>query len=753
MRERIATGLAALALGGLLLTGLTPVSRVPAAHAAGPGPSSTQLVSVAGVTPPQGGDSPSGSVDISGVSSISSDGRYVAFATKSTNMVVANPTGRSQVYVRDTVTGTTRLVSATSTGAPGDLTSSRPSISGDGTKVAFLSSATDLVSGVSDRIPHVFLWSSETGTSTVIDVSNTAGHDVGNSGVPSEMSLSRDGNAVVFTSGSTNLTTEDNRGFGQVFVRDIAAGTTTMASIESAGKGARLGAFLPSVSSDGSVVGFISAASLTPTDVHSIPQVFLRNVPAGTTTLASVSADAVTGANRPVESMTMSGDATLVAFGSSASNLTTSRGTGGGYIRDTTTAMTRDLAPKFSLSNLRLSTDGQHLAFDSISKVVPEVEGLPSTNRAYLLDIATGVFKFVGMPASGTTSRTDRQSYFPVPSDDGQFVAFTSNATNLTPETATGIDQVYIRNTAADSRIDRLGGADRYAVSAATSADTFPADVDRAFVASGQVFPDALSASAAAGAAAAPVLLTQADLLPAAVQAELRRLHPLVILLMGGTNTVSSDIENQLRTFSRSGVIRIAGADRYEVSANASQAVFFAASPPVAYVASGEVFPDALSGSAAAGALKGPVLLVQKGAVPASVAAELKRLAPTKIIVLGGTNTVSDGVLTALNQVAPTTRVGGADRYAVSAAVSAGTFPANTTTVYVASGAVFPDALSGSAAAIRRGAPVLLVTADGIPAVIATELRRLNPRHIVVLGGTNTVSAITFDQLRGYLAH
>jgi putative cell wall-binding protein len=297
--------------------------------------------------------------------------------------------------------------------------------------------------------------------------------------------------------------------------------------------------------------------------------------------------------------------------------------------------------------------------------------------------------------------------------------------------------------------IERIGGADRYAVSAGVSAK-FPAEIDTVYVASGAVFPDALSASAAAGAQDAPVLLVTKDTIPALVDAELRRLQPHRIALMGGTNTISAAVETALGTYSDV-VERVGGADRYVVSAAVSRGVF-APHPAVAYVASGEVFPDALSGSAAAGLLGGPVLLVTKTGVPADVKTELDRLNPDRIVVLGGTNTVAESVATGLTAIAPTTRIDGADRYAVSASVSADAFDVDDTgTVYVASGEVFPDALSGSAAAIHNHAPVLLVTKDSVPAKIVSELERINPVHIVVLGGINTISEGTYTKLATYL--
>jgi len=147
---------------------------------------------------------------------------------------------------------------------------------------------------------------------------------------------------------------------------------------------------------------------------------------------------------------------------------------------------------------------------------------------------------------------------------------------------------------------------------------------------------------------------------------------------------------------------------------------------------------------------------VQKTGVPQAVATELARLKPAKVVVLGGVNTLSDAVLTRLGQIlpagTPVKRIDGADRYAVSAATSADEFAAATTkTVYVAAGAVFPDALAGTPGAIHDGAPVLLVNQSSIPTAVDVELKRLQPTRIVVLGGVNTVSEQVAALLRGYL--
>jgi putative cell wall-binding protein len=198
-------------------------------------------------------------------------------------------------------------------------------------------------------------------------------------------------------------------------------------------------------------------------------------------------------------------------------------------------------------------------------------------------------------------------------------------------------------------------------------------------------------------------------------------------------------------------ITRLAGADRYATAAAVS-AASFAPGVDAVYIAAGTDFPDALSGAAAAGSRRDPLLLVPPSSIPAVVATEISRLKPGRIFVLGSTGVISSGVETALHAFTAggVMRLAGRDRYATSAAISAATFQAGVPLVYVATGADFPDALAGAAAAGHAGVPVLLVAPTSIPAPIAKELGRLAPARIAVLGGTGAVSASVMTALGGY---
>ena len=196
-------------------------------------------------------------------------------------------------------------------------------------------------------------------------------------------------------------------------------------------------------------------------------------------------------------------------------------------------------------------------------------------------------------------------------------------------------------------------------------------------------------------------------------------------------------------------VRRLAGADAASTAAAVSADTY---KPGVlaAYVATDADYPDALAGGAVAGG-QGPILYTTTNTLPAATATELKRLTPKRIVVLGGPAAVSDSVVTSLQSYTSGTvnRLAGSDRYATAAAVSRATFSAGPAAAYVATGENFPDALAGATVAAGRG-PVLLVTANSVPSVTVTELQRLSPHSIVILGGTAAVSASVESTLQSY---
>jgi putative cell wall-binding protein len=308
-------------------------------------------------------------------------------------------------------------------------------------------------------------------------------------------------------------------------------------------------------------------------------------------------------------------------------------------------------------------------------------------------------------------------------------------STNLTT------DDVVNPGSATPAAQVRLAGPDRYATASAISSANFAQGLPVAFVATGLNFPDALAGAAVAGHIGAPVLLVTTDAIPAATAAELARLAPAQIVVLGGSSVVSDGVLNALVPYATSGsVSRIAGADRFQTAAAVS-AAYFGPGVDLAFIATGLNFPDALAGAAVAGHVGAPILLVTPSDLPAPTAAELTRLAPKRIVILGSTGVVGTSVAEQL--AAFTTgsvdRLAGADRYATAAAISAAFFPPAADLALVATGLNFPDALAGAAVAGVRGAPILLVQQSSLPTATAAEAGRLAPKELVILGSSGVV--------------
>ena len=197
---------------------------------------------------------------------------------------------------------------------------------------------------------------------------------------------------------------------------------------------------------------------------------------------------------------------------------------------------------------------------------------------------------------------------------------------------------------------------------------------------------------------------------------------------------------------------RTAGINRYD-TASAFSATTMQQNRPVVYVATGIGFQDALIAAPASGFEDSPVLLVQPTAIPQSVKTELARLHPGHIVVMGDTSAISDAVYNELAQYSGGSihREAGVDQYHRSALVSRNTFKTPGVAVaYVATGRAFPDGLAGGAAGAANDGPLLFVKPDEVTVDVRTELDRLNPQRIVVLGGTAAVSDAVFNALKSY---
>jgi putative cell wall-binding protein len=295
--------------------------------------------------------------------------------------------------------------------------------------------------------------------------------------------------------------------------------------------------------------------------------------------------------------------------------------------------------------------------------------------------------------------------------------------------------------------VGRIFGADRYATAALLSQRRVPAPgsgVSAVYVASGENFPDALAAGPAASRRGGPLLLVRANSIPGPTRNELQRLKPATIYVAGGTAVISSAVVAELRTLSRTNtVVRFAGVDRYDTAARTVAQAF--PSADAVMIATGENFPDALAGGAAAADRGMPILLTRGSILPAPTKAQIDRLQPSRIYIVGGTAAVNAAVESALRGGGRTVvRISGQDRYLTAVGVSRAFFHEGAGHLFVATGTNFPDALSAGPLAD----PVLLTPRGGLPSLVAVEATRLDPSSIHVLGGPTVVSDAVVNQLR-----
>ncbi len=300
-------------------------------------------------------------------------------------------------------------------------------------------------------------------------------------------------------------------------------------------------------------------------------------------------------------------------------------------------------------------------------------------------------------------------------------------------------------------RVKRLSGADRYATAVDISRRSY-VSADTVVLVSGSVFPDALSASALAGAYRAPLLLTRPDSLPANVLREIRRLGASRVIIVGGGASVSYSVQTALLAGGLD-VARLDGADRYAVSARVYRHLRGASGlptvAPAPFVVRGDTFPDAIVASPFAFRQVRPILLVRPTYAPTVIRNVFRDYGIGSAVVVGGTSSVSDGVLGQLGRASgsgslQTVRLAGPDRYATATRV-AQHWERPFDFVGIASGTAFADALTGGVLAGARGGPLLL-TAGGS---LSTPTARTLARHADTLtqvrtyGGTATITGST----------
>jgi Tol biopolymer transport system component len=200
----------------------------------------------------------------------------VAFASSATNLVSGDTNKHPDIFVRDLQTNQTTRVSVASDGTQANNFSFNPSISADGRYVAFTSWANNLVSGDTNGGRDIFVHDRQTGATTRVSVATGGGQAAADSQRPS---ISADGRYVAFESDASNLVSGDTNNHPDIFVHDRQTGVTMQVSVASDGTQTYAFSSDPSISADGRYVAFGSEAdNLVSGDTNGRFDIFVREM-------------------------------------------------------------------------------------------------------------------------------------------------------------------------------------------------------------------------------------------------------------------------------------------------------------------------------------------------------------------------------------------------------------------------------------------------------------------------------------------
>lgn len=369
---------------------------------------------------------------------------------------VLSLTGGSAALGRDLAPGATTWVSSRGGGQAAD--SFGGTMSSDGRFVAFASEAADLVEGDGNDRVDIFLLDRHSGTVELVSdglsgepANDDSGFDTFDHYGYGRTLISADGRFVAFTSLASNLVPDDTNDQTDVFVRDMKRRTTQLASVGRSGGSARFGAFDGGISADGRYVVFSSGARLAKTDTNHSRDVYVRDLRRGRTRLMSRNDEGDPG-NDYSFGGSISADGRFVAFDSEASNLSArdTPFTTDVFVRDRLKGATRRVSvsgaghtPNGASWAGSISADGRYVAYESsASNLVP---GDSNGDRdAFVTDWRRSTTRRVSVSSTG--QQAGQFSFAPTLSADGRFVAFYSRAANLVGGDTNRRTDVFVRD-------------------------------------------------------------------------------------------------------------------------------------------------------------------------------------------------------------------------------------------------------------------------------------------------------------------
>jgi putative cell wall-binding protein len=305
----------------------------------------------------------------------------------------------------------------------------------------------------------------------------------------------------------------------------------------------------------------------------------------------------------------------------------------------------------------------------------------------------------------------------------------------------------------SEGEIVRMWGEDRYGTALDISKTTFDDEPSHDVVlATGQLFPDALTAGGLAGALGCPLLLTRPTSFPPGLVEELARLEAEDVHIVGGPGAVSEGVEQELERLGYV-VFRYGGIDRYETAELVALRIneLNAERPPdTVFVARGDLFPDALAVGPLSYVRGYPILLTRTEELSAYAARAIERIGIEHVIIAGGPGAVSEAVrddISLLETTPDTRRIGGPTRYETAKLVADFAVDSSWSDshyVGIATGQLFPDALTGGVAAGANGGVLVLSLPSELPWATRAYLEEMSGLGVVdvaaIYGGTGAIA-------------
>jgi Tol biopolymer transport system component len=416
------------------------------------------LMAAAGATPAGAGTTNRVSIGPRGVqgngysevSAISANGRFVAFSSDASNLVPGDRNDAGDVFVRDLVRNETYLISTTTGHRQGDRFSERPAISADGRFVCFDSFADNLVPGDTNGDYDMFLRDRARLTTTRI---NVRPRGLQSKGFIDTCDISASGRYVAFDAAASRLVAGDTNDEDDIFIYDRLSHGLERANLGAKGAEARGGySILPSISANGRFVAFQSTAvNLVGDAIGAGANIYVRDRAAGTTTLASRSVGG-TSIDLGVSNPAISGGGRFVAFDSNSTNLVPNDTNDADdvFVYDLQTGKTTRVSVGEGGRQANgdsgfpsISDDGRLVAFHSAATnlVKNDTNGVIDV---FVHDRITGLTSRVSVASSGAQANGESSYHFAV-SPRGDIVVFTSEATNLVPGDTNGQTDVFLR--------------------------------------------------------------------------------------------------------------------------------------------------------------------------------------------------------------------------------------------------------------------------------------------------------------------